>query len=304
MENEKDILNWFNNDLTNSEVEVLRASDPDHIIEKVGYYASQLETPTVDVDKAFDEFKTKHIVKKETKVRTLNYTQLYRYAAIFVIALGLSYFIFSNNTSEFNTDIAEVETLNLPDKSEVILNASSQLSFNKGDWKSERVVNLDGEAFFMVSKGQKFTVNTEAGQIAVLGTQFNVKERDNYFEVQCYEGKVAVYHNDQTTELLPGKTFRVLNGSVQSVNEFSSTEPSWLSQETTFENIPLKEVIAELERQFNITIRSNDVDASQLFTGTFTHKDMDIALQSITIPLKLSYKINGATIIFYDYEAE
>jgi ferric-dicitrate binding protein FerR (iron transport regulator) len=53
-----------------------------------------------------------------------------------------------------------------------------------------------------------FSVNTTAGVITVLGTQFNVKER-NYFEVHCYEGLVSVTHNNETIKLPPGKHFEL-----------------------------------------------------------------------------------------------
>ena len=44
-------------------------------------------------------------------------------------------------------------------------------------WKNERSVNLDGEGFFKVAKGSKFDVETSAGTVSVVGTQFNVKNR-------------------------------------------------------------------------------------------------------------------------------
>jgi ferric-dicitrate binding protein FerR (iron transport regulator) len=59
----------------------------------------------------------------------------------------------------------------------LILNAASKLSFNEKKWADQRALTLEGEAFFKVQKGQTFSVNTTAGVITVLGTQFNVKER-------------------------------------------------------------------------------------------------------------------------------
>ena len=190
----------------------------------------------------------------------------------------------------------------LPDNSEVILNASSLLSYNKKEWKEKRDLDLDGEAFFKVSKGQKFTVHTDAGDIQFLGTQFNVKERSNYFEVQCYEGIVAVTYGNQEEKLTKGKAFRVVNGVRENVSDFNATEPSWLNYESSFVQVPLSQVIEELERQYKIKIQSDNIDLTQLFTGTFTHKDKNIALQSVTIPLKLSYKIDKNSVTFYKYD--
>jgi ferric-dicitrate binding protein FerR (iron transport regulator) len=227
---------------------------------------------------------------------------MYRVAAVAVIMLSASYFMFFNNNVSFETEIAQTKTLALPDNSEVILNASSLLEYNKKSWNKKRDLNLDGEAFFKVSKGQKFTVNTDMGTVEVLGTQFNVKERDNYFEVQCYEGLVGVTYKGQVVKLTKGKTFRIVNGAIIDVGEFNTMSPSWLQSESSFVEVPLAQVIEELERQYDIEILIKDIDTTQLFTGTFTHTDKNIALQSVTIPLKLSYVIQKQTVTFYKYD--
>jgi hypothetical protein len=51
--------------------------------------------------------------------------------------------------------------------------------------------------------------------------------------------------------------------------------------------LPLDQVIAELERQYDIKIKSDGVDTTKLFTGSFTHSNQKIAVESVTIPLKL-----------------
>ena len=119
--------------------------------------------------------------------------------------------------------------------------------------------------------------------------------------MNCYEGLVSVTYNNKTIKLPPGKTFRVINGTIENVEDFNVQNPSWIQQESSFNKIPLNQVIAELERQYDIKIKIKDVDTSKLFTGSFTHTDQEIALQAITIPLKLSYRIEGKTIILYNY---
>jgi hypothetical protein len=67
-----------------------------------------------------------------------------------------------------------------------------------------------------------------------------------------------------------------------------------MQQESNFTGIPLDQVIAELERQYDI--KSDGVDTTKLFTGSFTHSNQKIAVESVTIP-KLGYKIEGKTIL-------
>ncbi|WP_426094642.1 FecR family protein [Flavobacterium sp. DSR2-3-3] len=301
MKNEKEILKWLNNELSSEEIEDLKQSEDLQTLEKIAHYSSQLETPKVDAFAALEAFKTRNQSKKKTKVRTLNFKAFYRVAAILVVMLTSTYFLFFNNVKSFETQIAQTKTVTLPDNSEVILNSASKLSFNEKKWADKRALTLEGEAYFKVQKGQTFSVNTAAGVVTVLGTQFNVKERKNYFEVNCYEGLVSVTYNNETIKLPPGKTFRVINGIIENVEDFNEQNPSWMQQESSFNKIPLDQVIAELERQYDIKINVEDVDTSKLFTGSFTHTDKEIALQAVTIPLQLSYKIKGKTIIFYNY---
>ena len=303
MKKENDILKWFDGEISTEEIKKLYPNEDFSALEKTGFYTKQLEVPKIDAEKALADFKTRNFKKEEPKVIPLNFKSFLKVAAVLVVLLTSSYFIFFNNEKSFATAIAETETLYLPDNSEVILNAQSTLAFNKKEWKKSRILNLDGEAFFKVTKGEKFTVLTDAGSIQVLGTQFNIKERDNYFEVKCFEGSVSVTQNTNKIILTPGKTFRIVNGEVISLKDFNSETPSWLAQESSFENVPLWQVIDELEIQYNINISTENIDTSALFSGSFTHNDKNLALQSVTIPLKLSYKINCEKVDFYNYES-
>jgi ferric-dicitrate binding protein FerR (iron transport regulator) len=304
MSKENDILKWFNGEISSEEIRALYPNEDFSVLEKTAFYAKQLEALKVDAEKALAEFKKRTFKKEEPKVIPLNFKSFIKVAAILVVLLTSSYFLFFNNAKSFETQFAQTETLRLPDNSEVILNAQSKLSFNKKEWETTRNLELDGEAYFKVTKGEKFTVQTAAGSIQVLGTQFNVKERDNYFEVQCYEGSVSVTSKAGKVILKPGKTFRVVNGVIVDVKHFNTENPSWLAKESSFDNVPLWQVINELEIQYDISIAAENVDKSVLFSGSFTHTDLNIALQSVTIPLKLSYKINGNQVEFYNYEAK
>jgi transmembrane sensor len=304
MEIENDILKWFNGEISAEDFKKLHPNEDVSVLEKLDFYTKQFDVPNINAHEALADFKAKHFKKEETKVISLKFKSFLKIAAIVLIALTSSYFVFFNNTVSYATKIAQTETLTLPDNSQVILNAKSSLSFSKKNWASNRSLNLDGEAYFKVSKGEKFTVNTDAGSVQVLGTQFNIKERKNYFEVKCYEGAVSVTQNGEITRLTKGKTFRVVNGDIVNIKDFIIKNPAWLAQESTFENVPLWQVIDELEIQYDITITAKSIDASKLFSGSFTHTDQNIALQSVTIPLNISYRIIDKQVEFYNYESK
>ncbi|MBD0825007.1 FecR family protein [Aestuariibaculum marinum] len=299
MKNNKDILKWFENELGEEEFSELKQSENFETLEKIAHYAKHMKAPEVNPQDALMAFKKRNLNKKSPKVIDFNFKTIIKVAAILVVMLTSSYFLFFNNDLSFETEIAQTETLTLPDGSEVILNAASNLHYNKKEWASHRFLELEGEAFFKVQKGEKFTVNTSSGTVQVLGTQFNVKRRVNYFEVQCYEGLVAVTYDKKTVKLPPGKSFRVVNNTIQLVDDFEAEKPSWMQNESSFNKVPLREVVSELQRQYNINVKLENVEEDLLFKGAFTHENLEIALKSITIPLDLNYKIEGKHVVLY-----
>ncbi len=59
--------------------------------------------------------------------------------------------------------------------------------------------------------------------------------------------------------------------------------------------MPLQFALNELERQYNIEIVANNVDSNRLFTGGFSHENIESALESVTSPFNLTYKKEGAS---------
>ncbi|QXP66292.1 FecR family protein [Polaribacter sp. AHE13PA] len=305
MKKEKDILKWLNREISDEELTHLKETKDFNTLEKIAHYSSQIDAPKVDVEKALADFKLKtKNTSKKGKVIPFNYKKLYKYAAAVVVLLTTSYFFISNNTDNaiYKTAFAETKNFNLPDNSEVVLNANSEISYAKDSWQENRNLTLDGEAFFKVQKGEKFTVNTEVGKVTVLGTQFNVKERENYFEVKTFEGLVSVVYKDSLIKLPRGSIFKVVNGVVDVNNTFNIKEKSWLQKESNFKSTALRFILEEIENQFGYTIETTNVDLDILYSGGFTHTDIDIALKSVTIPLQLSYKIDGKKITIFNYE--
>lgn len=258
--------------------------------------SADLDTPSLDVDEALEEFKFKYAIQKEPKVIKPNFGWISAAAAAVVVLLVSVWFFVNSSDTNVTTSIAESTTAILPDNSSVVLNADSELSFDKDSWEEDREVILKGEAFFKVEKGSKFTVNTAPGEITVLGTQFNVKSRGNYFEVQCFEGRVAVDFNEKEYILTPGKRFKFIDDKVTVDENLKGKFPLWTIAESNFDNIPLKEVVDEIERQYEVYFEIDNVDMTQEFTGSFTHKNLDLALKSVMKPLGIDFTIDGKTV--------
>lgn len=293
MEKEYLIKKWLDNSLTPEELDAFKALEDYEALTKLSNYTKGFKAPEYNEDEALKTVLHQIETKKQSKTNWLQ--PVLKIAAILVLCFGAYYYTTTLDTT-FTTGFSEKISVELPDHSKVDLNALSSITFNKNDWKNNRNISLKGEAFFDVEKGSSFNVNTSNGIVTVLGTEFNVKQRDNFFEVTCYEGLVQVTYKNNKTKIKPGESFLVLNDLVIN-NQTVYSQPQWLTNTSAFKSLPLKEVIAELERQYNIKVETKNINTDLLFTGRFTHNNLDIALKSITQPLQLTYTKTNQTII-------
>ncbi len=295
MNREQLISKWLNNDLNDQEFEAFKALEDYDDLVKLNSTLQAFKADDYDTSTELKHLLSS-IKSEKAQPKTQWLKPLMRVAAILAICFCAYYYTTTLDTT-VTTQLAQKTTVELPDASTVSLNAESLLAYNKNDWKKERDVQLQGEAFFKVAKGSSFNVNTTSGTVTVYGTQFNVKQRDNYFEVICYEGLVGVTHNSQETKLKPGDSFLIIDGKIIAKEKEHRSTPSWLNNESEFKSIPFKQVVAEFERQYQVNITLMNVDSTQLFTGSFTHDNLDVALKSIALPLQVTYSKQNNTII-------
>ena len=292
------LAKWWSGELSEQELREFEASEAYASFQKLKEASSGLQAPDFDVDQALLRFKEEHMAKSP-KVITLNpFRKFLKVAAVIAILLTGSYFYINSLNEKVTTGFAERSEVILPDNSELFLNADSRISYSEKNWDNQRNIKLDGEAFFKVAKGKKFTVSTEQGTVTVLGTQFNVENRKGIFEVTCYEGLVSVTHNGKEIKLPAGNSYVVINGK-QVTGTPEGTQPSWMNNESSFESIPLKYVFAELERQFDVQVNTENINTDLLFTGSFNNTDLNMALKSISTPSQTRYKVEGDNVLFY-----
>ncbi|MEP5613746.1 MAG: FecR domain-containing protein [Cyclobacteriaceae bacterium] len=212
-------------------------------------------------------------------------------AAVALIATSIALFLSPPAPIEVLTAKGEKTTHTLPDGSKVSLNASSIVSYSS-EWNRE--LTLDGEAFFEVTKGEKFLVKTESGTVEVLGTSFNVFVRNGDFNVACKTGKVRVAAPKRSVleEIEPGQAITIDSDTVKIVFRVPESMGNWQKGEFYFDHQPISQVFEELQRQFSVDI---DFDGSneQEFSGYFTNKNLENALEMVCLPLGLEYEKTG-----------
>ncbi|NKI33184.1 DUF4974 domain-containing protein [Muricauda sp. DJ-13] len=295
------LAKWLNNELSDEELATFKESTEYSSYKRIAETSKGILSPKFDSDRAWADISSKVLkTAEEPKVIAFRpYKNFLRVAAVLALLLTGSYFYLNTLDTTVKTQLAEQSEVLLPDNSEIFLNADSRVSFSERNWDDERNVSLNGEAFFKVAKGKKFTVSTDQGKVSVLGTQFNVENREGFFEVTCYEGLVGVTFNGTDRKLPAGSSFVVVNGEIKLFEEPKNGQPSWMMKESSFKSIPLKYVLAELERQFNIVVETKDVNTSQLFTGTFSNTNLKLALESISTPTQIRYNLGEEKVLFY-----
>lgn len=291
MEKSNLIKKWLNNDLTASENEIFSKLEDYKFNEDILAAASRFKASHFsDVDD-FNTFKNRYKAHKKPIQKLSWFYPVMRVACTFAILFCSYYFFIHDSDTVVNTFANQKTEVVLPDNSKITLNTLSKISYDASNWEDQRELNLEGEAFFKVAKGKQFDVVTSKGTISVVGTEFNVKQRENYFEVKCFEGIVNVVSDSIDRQLTAGQVFQILDGNFVE-DTITYETPYWTNNLSAFKAIPFKEVVKELERQYDVEITLMDVSSQRLFSGRFVHDNLENALISITQPMSLTYKMS------------
>ncbi len=209
----------------------------------------------------------------KVKVISLSWVKIMAAAMVFLL-VGTTSFLRFYSIGINNPRGAHLSHI-LPDGSMVELNAESSLSYHPYWWSFKRELIFEGEAFFEVEKGQRFSIISKNGITEVLGTSFNVFARDANYKVFCKTGRVRVSSTKSNVEMVinPGEMAVINNqlkqGQVQNIKEEQII--GWKSNKFSFTSEPLQMVINELERQYNVNIHmQKNIPSDLIYTGLFT----------------------------------
>lgn len=293
IEMDKDYLikKWLNDDLTEAEQKAFEALPDAGINQKILAGAKAFKASHFSKPGSYEDLKAQLKPHKTPVFSLQSYQLLVRIAAILIIGFSATLFYIYNQNVEIATSVSQKTNITLPDGSYVQLNSESVLKYNRFLWKFRRKLYLTGEAFFKVQKGSDFDVKTSKGTVTVVGTQFNVKCRQNIFEVQCYQGIVRVKTPQKTLLLTKGQAVSVIDRKVIQKPVLDQL-PQWLNDSSYFKSAPLAQVFKALEKEYHIQVITQHINLQQTYTGGFVHHNLEQALKEITIPFHLTYSIN------------
>ena len=209
-------------------------------------------------------------------------------AAIILVTVGFGlYKYFQPGKPVIETSYAEIRKESLPDGSQVILNANSEVTYGKSWGKGkDREVWVKGEAFFQVEKTpqkSRFVVHTGHFDIIVTGTEFNVVNRNEKTNVLLKEGSVLIRTSNGTeTSMKPGDFIEFANDRLQEKPAKDIQVLAWKDRKFIFEKTPIKEVGASIRDLYGVNVRfENDAIAKDSISGILPNDNLDIFLQSL-----------------------
>ena len=283
-------------------------------IKKVNYLKDQVEIKnTINKDTEWNSLYNRIARKKKYSIsnflQNAKDLQIYKYrrvifalSAIFLfilVSIPLYNYFFSSELVRIITDNGERQTVILPDQSKVVLNSGSKLVYPELFSDEKRSVRLNGEAFFNIRKNNvPFVVESENATITVLGTQFNVWNRENKTRVVVKEGQVLLNSKKDSknfVQLYENQMSCVLNGKKPEnpINVDVAIYLDWMENKLIFEKTPLSEVIPEVERFYNVSIKLDQKLEERLLTARFADQSIETILSKICLVFDAEYSYDS-----------
>ena len=207
----------------------------------------------------------------------------------------------------FSTTKGQMSSITLADSSDVILNHTSEVQVAAMAPGKDRTVRLKGEAFFKVRKNASpFIVVTGTGTVEVLGTEFNVRERQGALEVAVVSGRVRVSipagGEDRSLVLTPGTILAFVPGDTSfAVQELRFTSyPGWLHNRLIFQDRPLAAVCEEIADRFDVPVKIERQGAgNERISGTLESRTAEGALASLVALTSMHLRRDANAYILY-----
>lgn len=195
--------------------------------------------------------------------------------------------------------------ITLADGTKVHLNYNTKLKYPAAFGKKERLVYLEGEAFFDVApdKERPFYVVTHGMKIKQYGTSFNVNNfSPDETSVVLVKGSIALIPDNNSSELMlkPGQrailNLPQKNVCVDNVNVVTYT--SWNNGYFNFEDESLEKIMRSISQWYNVEVKFETDKLKELrFTGILDrYSTINPILRAISRTVDVKIKITKGVI--------
>lgn len=196
--------------------------------------------------------------------------------------------------------------LTLPDGTKVWLNAASTLNFPSKFSDKQRIVTLNGEAYFEVAKDKAhpFIVQSKNQQVQVLGTHFNINSYDDEPDIKTtlMEGSVNVINDDlknnkQQRVLRPGQQLSFTNNKITVAEVNINDALAWKNNEFVFNDEPIASIMRKISRWYDVDIVFDGIDPNEKFWGSNPRfADISKVLENLQLTKEVYFEIKGRKI--------
>lgn len=213
------------------------------------------------------------------------------------------------------------------DGSKVVLNGNSTVRYPSDFGSGTRELFLDGEAYFEVNRDhpQPFIVYAGNMRVTDISTKFNINAypEGDYYEVTVSDGEVEVMASvgqstppdsieqsarPQPVRITQGQKVEVDREEGEMVISRANLHASlgWLDNRLVFDGEPLSQIVARLERYYDIEIEVLDEQLlSQQVTASFQNERMENVFKVLSLSLDADYRINQTRVeLFLEPETD
>lgn len=222
-----------------------------------------------------------------------------------LIAAGVSFWVMNQGPEMLLVESGgHTMALTLPDGSQINLKENSTLSYPEGFTGDLREVTLTGVGYFNIEadKAHPFIVHTQAGDVRVVGTEFEVdaRETDKTLSVDVAEGIVEVSSKDEAEKVRVEAGQRavldVAKGELKREENSSPAPFFWKDRTIKFKRTELSRVVVTLEDLLEIQIKLSNEELQECeVTATFKNEDAQTILEVIATTLQLDLSHDGDT---------
>lgn len=219
--------------------------------------------------------------------------------------------------------------LTLNDGTKIWLNAGSKVQYFKSYNQENRIVQLEGEAFFKVSKNKKlpFRVFAQGVEVKAVGTSFNVNAYpdDGYVQTTLVEGSVVItpdknLQHENTITLQPNQSVTVYSQKQKIIKQplkdsilerpkmaiqrveikrkvTINTYISWKDKRWVFDGESIADLAIKLERRFDVKIIILDDELNNCkISGILEDENIEQILTAIRLTVPMDFKILNDTV--------
>ncbi len=302
-----------------AELDAWKLQNPEafHDFESIFHGTSSREDiSSFDPQDSWKELQTMIKIEENPSNKTIRlFPWIARVAAAIILVIGITYLFYhfpSNNPDSLvlqtmiQTDKSNQKVVELPDGTTVWLNRNSELLYPEVFEGGTRTIYLKGEAFFEVTpdKNKPFIIFSGSTKTTVLGTSFNLRaySKEDEIRLTVVTGKVAftLADNNDGVIVTPGNMAVMADKSKLFESGINSDLNflSWKTNQLTFDENRLGDLIKQLERHFDVAIAIEDDATSQCtFTGNFVGTNLENALKIITKATGTAYRFEGGQYI-------